>query len=310
MRDTEPAQENGTGGRPLPVVADGDGAGAAGLPRRPTPRPRPDAPVPDDPAVGGSSGASTGTADDPADDPADTEQRRTGLLDDIVGSQAPADPAPARRGGVRNRVLLVLGVLVLAGLIAGFVARTYEIPSESMESTLHGCRTCDNDQVLVDRLVFRFVDPRPGDVVVFTAGPEIWKNNEVSNMGETNPIVRGVESLLSGVGVSSGADTSFVKRVIAVGGQTVSCCDARNRVEVDGTGIDEPYLYFAPAAGAAKQQTFAPYTVPQGHYFVMGDNRNRSIDSRAAGNGAVPRSSFVGKVRLIVLPVGRMGPVA
>lgn len=314
MQDTEPGDED----VPEPA-ASGPSTGSR---PRPTPRPRP----------GAESGAAVSTAagttsvaqpGDPAEpdaaepdaaeaDAAESKPQpaSTGLLDDIVGRSSPRPTArQPRDGGTRSRVLVAVGVLVLAGLIAGLVARTYEIPSESMESTLHGCRGCDNDRVLVDRLVYRFQDPSPGEVVVFNAGTDVWKNSEVSGVGETNPIVRGFDSLLSAAGIHQSVGTAFVKRVIAVGGQTVSCCDARNRVVIDQQGIDEPYLYYSPAGGAARQESFAPVTVPDGQMFVMGDNRNQSVDSRAKGNGPVPASSLVGKVRYIVLPLGRMDAV-
>ena len=269
-----------------------------------------------DTAAVAATDTATATQDGPPTEPDAAESEsgpalaRSGLLDDIVGRTSP-DPAARkpRDGGIRGRVLVAVGVLALAGLIAGLVARTYEIPSESMESTLHGCRGCDNDRVLVDRLVFRFQNPAPGEVVVFNAGPDVWKNSEVSTVGETNPIVRGFDSLLSAVGIHQSVTTAFVKRVIAVGGQTVACCDSRNRVMIDQQGIDEPYLHYPPAGGPARQESFAPVTVPDGQIFVMGDNRNQSVDSRAKGNGPVPASSLVGKVRYIVLPLGRMDAV-
>lgn len=274
----------------------------------------PDAADQPEPAPGTPSGNSTEDTSDPTTNRAEPDPRpapaSTGLLDDIVGRSTPLPATRKRRtGGVRGRILVGVGILLLAGLIAGLVARTYEIPSESMESTLHGCRGCDNDRVLVDRLAYRFGDPTPGEVVVFNADTDVWKNSEVSTVGETNPIVRGFDALLSATGIHRSMGTAFVKRVIAVGGQTVSCCDARNRVVVDGQGLDEPYLHY-PVAVAARQEPFAPITVPVGQILVMGDNRNQSIDSRAKGNGPVPASSLVGKVRFIVLPFGRMGSVA
>jgi signal peptidase I len=288
MQDTEPADA----APPEPAAT------APGAAPRPTPRPRPRA-----------DGTPEPTAAEPGPEPNSRPPGSTGLLDDIVGRSSPRPAArKPREGGTRSRVLVALGVLVLAGLIAGLVARTYAIPSESMESTLHGCKGCDNDRVLVDRLVYRFGDPGPGEVVVFNAGTDVWKNSEVSTIGETNPIVRGFDALLSAAGIHQSVGTAFVKRVIAVGGQTVSCCDERNRVVIDGKGIDEPYLHY-PSAVPARQEPFAPVAVPAGQIFVMGDNRNQSVDSRAKGNGPVPVSSLVGKVRFIVLPLGRMAVV-
>jgi signal peptidase I len=95
--------------------------------------------------------------------------------------------------------------------------------------------------------------------------------------------------------------------VIAVGGQTVACCDDRNRVVVDGRPLVEPYVYYQADAGPPQQTGFGPVTVPEGELWVMGDNRNNSADSRIPGHGAVPADAVIGKVRLIVLPLSRFG---
>ncbi|WP_051580928.1 signal peptidase I [Pseudonocardia acaciae] len=206
---------------------------------------------------------------------------------DGPASDAPAGPATAERGGRRRRLLgLALTVVALAVALPAFVARAYAVPSDSMESTLHGCPGCENDHVLVDKLAYHFGTPRPGDIVVFVV-PTSWRNSELP--GE--------------------ADTDFIKRVIAVGGQTVSCCDDRGRVMVDGRALDEPYIHFAPEYGPAVQARFGPVRVPDGQLWVMGDNRNDSVDSRAPNNGPVPVSDVIGKARMIVLPFGRFGGI-
>jgi signal peptidase I len=157
--------------------------------------------------------------------------------------------------------------------------------------------------------VYRFREPHPGEVVVFNAGPEIWGNSEEQDPGESNPLVRGLQSLGELVGIAPPSGPDFVKRVIAVGGQTVSCCDSRNRVVVDGVPVDEPYVYFSLAAGPAKQAPFPKIKVPAGDLWMMGDNRNASLDSRAPGNGPVPVSALAGKVRMIIYPFSRLGTV-
>lgn len=193
----------------------------------------------------------------------------------------------AARRGRRLRLLgLAAVVAVLTVLMPAFVARVYTVPTESMETTLHGCAGCDNDHVLVDKLAYHFGPPRPGDIVVFTI-PTGWRNSEVPG----DP------------------DTAFIKRVIAVGGQTVSCCDDRNRVVVDGRPVDEPYVHFAPDYGPAQQSRFGPVKVPADQIWVMGDNRNDSIDSRAPDNGPVPVRNVIGKAKIRVWPFDRFGGI-
>jgi signal peptidase I len=201
--------------------------------------------------------------------------------------------------------LLVVVALVLTFLIQTFLAKVYVIPSGSMETTLHGCTGCDNDRVLVDKITYRFTDPAPGDVVVFR-GPDSW-SSEIDIPEPTNPVVRGLQLFGSLIGLAPPDEKDFVKRIIAVGGQTVQCCDSRGQVMVDGESLDEPYIYYLPEAGPPKQAPFGPVTVPDGHLWMMGDSRNNSADSRVPDHGAVPVANVIGIARLIVLPFDRFG---
>lgn len=230
----------------------------------------------------------------------------------LPASGEPGEPtAASRRGGRRrrrDRTVLIVVAGLFAVLIPTFVARAYVVPSGSMERTLHGCAGCDNDRIMVDKLTYLIGDPSPGDVVVFSA-PANWTNSEFSPPQTTNPLLRALHSVGSMLGVHTSNATDYVKRVIGVAGQTVSCCDQRNRILVDGVPIDEPYLYFAPEAGSAQQAAFAPVRVPEGHIFVMGDSRNNSTDSSDPGNGPIILDDVIGKARLIVLPLGRFGGI-
>ena len=198
--------------------------------------------------------------------------------------------------------------LLLTFLIQTFLAKVYVIPSGSMETTLHGCTGCNNDRVLVDKVTFRFSQPRPGDVVVFR-GPDSW-NSEFTADTPSNIVVQGLQQLGSLIGLAPPDEKDFVKRVIAVGGQTVQCCDSRNRVLVDGQPLDEPYIYYLPEAGQARQDTFGPVTIPNGDLWMMGDSRNNSADSRVPGHGPVPVANVIGKARLVVLPFSRFGAIS
>jgi signal peptidase I len=205
----------------------------------------------------------------------------------------------------RELPILVVTALVLTLLIQTFLARVYLIPSASMEPTLHGCSGCTNDRVLVDKLSYRFTDPVPGDVIVFR-GPESWAGSaEFTSEEPDNIVLRGLQEAAALLGLAPPDEQDFVKRVIAVEGQTVKCCDARNRVVVDGEPLVEPYVY--PEGGP--QDEFGPVTVPDDHLWVMGDNRNNSADSRRhvddPRHGTVPIENVIGEARLIVLPPGR-----
>ncbi|MQA63317.1 MAG: signal peptidase I [Actinophytocola sp.] len=208
--------------------------------------------------------------------------------------------------------ILIVVALVLTFMIQQFVARVYMIPSGSMERTLHGCPGCTPDRVLVDKLVYRFTDPEPGDVVVFK-GPGPWTENDVGPVEPSNVIAGLFQQVGSLVGLAPPNERDFVKRIIAVGGQTVKCCDKDNRVLVDGKPLDEPYIYWAPDR-EQKQREFDEVLVPDGTVWVMGDNRNNSSDSRVQGGGGsrgtVPVQNIIGKARVIVLPPGRWGGIS
>jgi signal peptidase I len=223
----------------------------------------------------------------------------------------PPDRGGAGRATRRSRrgLALMLAALVVLALIPAFVARIYVIPSGSMETTLHGCPGCDNDRVLVDKLAYRFTPPAQGDVVVF-ALPDSWTSSEMQiPHGGGNPVVKGLQQLGSLFGIHAADETEYIKRVIAVGGQAVACCDDRNRITVDGVAVDEPYIYFLPEAGPPRQKPFGPVRVPEGELWVMGDSRNDSVDSRADGNGPVPVADVIGKARFVVWPFDRAGGI-
>ena len=235
-----------------------------------------------------------------------------------VGSAAqPTDPEPEpsrsgsttqpqKRGSFWRElpVLLVIAV-VLALLINTFLVKAFFIPSGSMEQTLHGCPGCSGDRVLVNKVVYRFHDPRPGDIVVFK-GPESWAP-ETAFQQPTNPVAGALRAVASTFGVASPGEKDFVKRVIAVGGQTVQCCDEEGRVTVDDRALDEPYVYSTDPS--FDEQPFGPVTVPAGQLWVMGDHRDESADSRAhvndADKGTIPVDNVIGKAFVIIWPVDR-----
>ena len=192
--------------------------------------------------------------------------------------------------------VLVAVAIAVAVLIKTFLIQPFYIPSESMEKTLHGCPGCSGDRVLVNKLIFDIRDPHPGDIVVFRA-PTNW-DEEPTPKAPSNPLVKAVRWFGQLIGFVPPDEKDLIKRVIAVGGQTVQCCDSQGRVQVSNNGangpwhsLDEPYIYqntpWDPrdrpghiVAGAADQRTFGPVTIPKGRLWVMGDHRGDSADSR------------------------------
>ena len=226
-------------------------------------------------------------------------------------------------------VFLVVIAVVLYYILLTFVARPYLIPSESMEPTLHGCTGCVGDRIMVDKLTYRFSEPEPGDVVVFK-GPPSWNLNYKSIRSD-NTAIRWMQNALSFVGFVPPDENDLVKRVIAVGGQTVQC-RATTGLTVDGKNLNEPYLdpttmNADPRAYPCLGNEFGPVKVPDGRVWVMGDNRTHSADSRmhctneapevqdgvwCTGDpmaGTVPIDNVIGKARFIAWPPGRWGGV-
>jgi signal peptidase I len=224
--------------------------------------------------------------------------------------EAPTEAAEAKQKKKqsfwRELPILLAIALVLAIIIKTFLVQAFFIPSSSMEKTLHGCPGCRGDRVLVNKLVYRFHDPRPGDVVVFR-GPESWAP-EVHIAGPSNIVQRSVRGLGQLVGIAQPNEKDFIKRVIAVGGQTVQCCDPQGRVTVDGRALDEPYIYTDGDQDPRLAQ-FGPITVPPGRLWVMGDHRNASADSRVhisdADLGTISVDDVIGKAFVIVWPPSR-----
>jgi signal peptidase I len=225
------------------------------------------------------------------------------------GPSADGDRKPEKKRSFWKELpILVVTALLLTFLIQTFLARVYVIPSESMERTLHGCAGCTNDRVLVDKLTYDFTKPSPGDVAVFRA-PDNWNRSEFQPVRSDNPVLHWLQDAASVVGLAQPNEYDLIKRVIAVGGQTVQCCD-NNRVVVDGKPLNEgAYITWRPDE-APQQMAFGPVKVPDGKLWMMGDNRNNSNDSRlqVPGDlqaGAVPVANVIGKARFIVLPPTR-----
>ncbi|MFE7560429.1 signal peptidase I [Kitasatospora sp. NPDC057500] len=197
---------------------------------------------------------------------------------------------------------ILIGIaLVLALVIKTFFVQAFSIPSESMQNTLQV-----GDRVLVDKLTPWFgAEPERGEVVVFH-DPGGWLADEPTQES-SNSFVRGVQNVLSFVGLMpSDNEKDLIKRVIAVGGDTVEC-EGEGPVKVNGIALDEPYVY--PGNTPCGTKPFGPLKVPDGRIWVMGDHRADSLDSRfhmdQPGGGAVPVDDVIGRAFVVAWPVNR-----
>ncbi len=159
-------------------------------------------------------------------------------------------------------VVIVAAAFVLALLVQAFIVKPFAIPSPSMENTL-----LEGDRVLVNRLVYHFHPPRRGDVIVF---------HPPGNHG-SDP---------------------FIKRVVAVGGDTIAVHDGT--LYVNGMAQDEPYLKDPFIEG-----DYPETEIETGYVWAMGDNRNNSGDSRVFG--PVPLDAIMGEAFAKYWPISRIG---
>ena len=210
-----------------------------------------------------------------------------------------APPKPQHKSFFRELPFLIAVAIVIALLVKTFLVQAFFIPSESMEPTLHGCAGCRGDRVLVNRLVYRFRKPRRGEIIVFgghRTGPD-----------RRNAVHKFVDFLTEGLGVTKPSNTDFIKRIIGLPGETVMVKDGTvtiTRVDRKKFKLVEPYL-----SKIHDDRPFGPFTVPKGRYFVMGDNRTMSEDSRY-GLGTIAFGEIIGKAFVKIWPPGRWGRLA
>ena len=200
-------------------------------------------------------------------------------------AQTRGEKADASRAFWKELPVLIVVALFVAVLIKTFLVQAFYIPSASMRDTL-----LEGDRVMVNKLAYRFGEPSQGDVIVFDS--PLSENGAGENILEA--IVRNIGEAL---GLST-PESALIKRVIAVGGDTLEVRD--NTVFVNGTAIEEPYL-----TRAVRMSDFGPVDVPPDHVFVMGDNRNQSEDSRRFG--PIHHSTIIGRAFIKVWPPGRWG---
>ena len=199
--------------------------------------------------------------------------------DDIVDKLEEEDDfqRPTRNSGSILRTLIefaiALGIAMgLTWALKTYVIEPYEVPTGSMESTI-----MIGDKLLAEKISLYFNPVQPGDIVVFA---------DVVLQGRV-----------------------LVKRVIAVGGQTIDLVDGH--VVIDGARLYEPYLHGVSTNPLGVHfegmQIDYPYTVPDGYLWVMGDNRGNSADSRYFG--PVLESSVYGRAFMVFWPLPDIGPL-
>ncbi len=166
-----------------------------------------------------------------------------------------------------NTLLYLLGVLCLTWLLITFVGQRTEVDGSSMETTLS-----NGDNLLVDKISYRFREPERFDIIVFS-----FKYKE---------------------------DTYFIKRIIGLPGETV-WIDEKGNIYIDGELLEESYgkeIISADKIGIAGE----PIVVGEDEYFVLGDNRNNSKDSRTTIVGNVKKKDIIGRAFVRLWPLDKM----
>lgn len=224
----------------------------------------------------------------------------------VPGPEGTEPPKPAKGKKPKSfwkELPLLIGIaLILALVIKTFLVQAFSIPSDSMQNTLQ-----QGDRVLVDKLTPWFgSEPERGEVVVFK-DPGHWLD------GEPTPDPNAVQKVLGWIGLMPSADEKdLIKRVIAVGGDTVEC-KGTGPVKVNGKALNEKNYVFEGNTPCTVDDQGGQFkvTVPKGKIWVMGDHRQNSLDSRyhqnQPGGGAVPVDNVVGRAFVIAWPPTRWG---
>jgi signal peptidase I len=180
--------------------------------------------------------------------------------------QPPVDKAARNRRVAIEWTILIIAALVIAFLIKTFLFQAFYIPSGSMEPTLK-----IGDRVLVNKLSYDLHDIHRGDIIVFKAPPE----------------------------AQAGNIKDLVKRVIGLPGDVVEL--RQGVLYVNGRRVDESYL----APRFRDDESHAPIEVKKGYYYVLGDHRNSSNDSRSWGE--VPQKYIYGRAEMRFWPLSKVG---
>ena len=187
-------------------------------------------------------------------------------------------------------VLIVVVALGLALAIQAWLVKPFRIPSGSMEPTLD-----IGQRVLVDRVTSHFFgDPGRGDIVVFH--PPKGAESDTEKCGAPHPANQACP-----IGTKDEASANFIKRVVAVAGDHLKVID--NHVYVNGKRQKDGFARTVPCTDVCNLPK--AITIPPGHFFMMGDNRGESDDSRDWG--PIPKKWIVGEAFFTYWPPGRIG---
>lgn len=180
-----------------------------------------------------------------------------------IGENTLQGPEKQKKHGMYLGEILesVAIAVILAVIIRFFLFQPFYIPSGSMEPTLK-----PGDRIIVNKITYRFSQPRRGDIMVFKYPRDPSRD--------------------------------FIKRIVGLPGETLEIKDSV--VYINNKKIPQPYLPPGLQFGS-----FGPVNIPEGSYFMMGDNRNNSEDSRVWGT--LPRENIVGKAMFIYWPLTRIG---
>ena len=167
---------------------------------------------------------------------------------------------------IREYAEALLVSVILAALIIVFVAQSFLVEGSSMEPSFH-----DGQRLMVEKVSYRFGEPKRLDVVVFSYPCDHRRK--------------------------------FIKRIIGLPGDEITI--KNGFLHINGQRLEEDYIN-GPTYGTYSAPTFGPVLVPDGHYFVLGDNRRNSDDSRYPDVGFVPRKNLVGRALFVYWPLNQI----
>ena len=194
-------------------------------------------------------------------------------------------------GSALELVVIIATALLLALLIQAFIVKPYRIPSGSMLPTLHV-----NQRVLVNRIGMHFTSPSVGEIIVFHPPKNFDQGCADPTQGPGEPAAQACD-----VAQATPSSQTFIKRVVGMPGDRIRIVNGH----VFRNGVREHDPYSVACHGVAACNLSETIKVPAGEYYMMGDNRPDSDDSRYWG--PVPRKWIIGQAVLTYWPPGRLG---